>query len=516
MTAAEPHSYRWVQPGDSNAFFGLALDNMTNLVILSSLLIGLFKFPPDLVLFTMVPGTAVGVLAGDLVYTWLAIRLARRTGREDVTAMPFGIDTPSLFGIVFGVLGPVMLLTQDPVLAWKVGMGVTVAMGVVKLILAFAGDWVRRAVPRAALLGSIAGVAILLIAFLPSLKIFADPLVGLVALTLVLVALVGGQRLPWGIPGAFAAVVVGSAIFWGRDLVGWGAPVQVIGEGGALRLAIPWPTLAWLQAFDETLPYLSVALPFALATVIGGIDNTESAIAAGDEYRTRDILLTEALATVLAGACGGVIQNTPYIGHPAYKAMGARAGYTFATGLVIGVGSALGVISLLVGWLPEAAVAPILVFIGLGITAQAFVASPTRHAPAVAMAFLPVVAALLLIHTGGVLSSLELSPADLAGEAKVTHQTLLVLGNGFILTALLWGSAVAWIIDRQLARAALVFVLCSVAALFGLIHSPLQTGALFLPWTVESALPEMLSGAYGAVAGLCWLLGLRQDPRTEF
>ena len=157
---------RWLAPGDWNAFFGLALDNTTQLVILSGLLIGVFKFPAELVLGRMVPGTAAGVLIGDLVYTALAVRLMRRTGRDDVTAMPFGIDTPSLFGLVFGVLGPVMLLTGDPVLAWKVGMGVTVAMGALKLLLAFAGDHVRQLVPRAALLGSIAGVAILLIAFL--------------------------------------------------------------------------------------------------------------------------------------------------------------------------------------------------------------------------------------------------------------------------------------------------------------------------------------------------------------
>ncbi len=504
---------RWIAPGDLNAFFGLALDNTTNLVILSGLLIGLFKFPADLVLFRMIPGTALGVLVGDLVYTWLAIRLMRKTGRADVTAMPFGIDTPSLFGIVFGVLGPVMLLTKDPVLAWKVGMGVTVAMGVVKLILAFAGDWVRRVVPRAGLLGSIAGVAILLIAFLPSLKVFGDPLVGLVALTLVLLTLVGKQRLPWGLPGAFAAVVVGAAVFWGRSLVGWGGPVHPVGEGTALRLAIPWPTLSWVSTLDTVLPYLSVALPFALATVIGGIDNTESAIAAGDEYRTRDILLTEAVATLIAGACGGVIQNTPYIGHPAYKAMGARSGYTVATGLVIGVGSAVGVISFLVGWLPEAAVAPILIFIGLEITAQAFVASPARHAPAVAFAFLPVIADLLLIQTTSALSALGKSAADLTGDAKATYQTLLVLGNGFILTALLWGSALAWIIDRRLELVALTFVLCSVGTLFGVIHSPLPTGAVFLPWAVDSPWPGTLAGAYGVVAGLCWLVGLKREAR---
>lgn len=213
-------------------------------MILSSLLIGLFKFPADLVLFRMIPGTAVGVLLGDLTYTWLAVRLARRTGREDVTAMPFGIDTPSLFGIVFGVLGPVMLLTNDAELAWRVGMGVTVLMGVVKLVLAFGGDWLRQVVPRAALLGSIAGVAILLIAFLPALRLFADPLVGLVSLVILLVALLGKWRLPGGVPGAFAAVAVGALIFWGREGLGLAGPQRPVIEISAPGLALPLPTLA--------------------------------------------------------------------------------------------------------------------------------------------------------------------------------------------------------------------------------------------------------------------------------
>ena len=498
---------RWYAAGDVNAFFGLALDNLTQLVILSSLLIGLFKFPADLVLFRMIPGTALGVLVGDLAYTWLAWRLARRTGREDVTAMPFGIDTPSLFGIVFGVLGPVMLLTKDPQLAWQVGMGVTVAMGVAKLVLSFAGDWARRVVPRAALLGSIAGVAILLIAFLPALKIFADPLVGLVSLVVLLVALVGKRRLPWGLPGAFAAVALGAAIFWAREGLGLAGPGRPVVGIPTPALVLPFPTLAWLGALEVTLPYLAVALPFALATIIGGIDNTESAVAAGDEYRTRDILLTEAGATLLAGLAGGVIQNTPYIGHPAYKAMGARAGYTLATGLVVGVGAMVGVVSLLVGLLPEAAVAPILVFIGLEITAQAFVASPPRHAPAVAVSFLPAIAALLLIQEASLLGAVGKAFADLGGEAKAGYQTLLVLGNGFILTALLWGSAVALIIDRRLRLAGAVFAVASVATLFGIIHSPLPNGALFWAWSAPSAIPAALAGSYGAVAALLWLLG---------
>ncbi len=501
----------WIRPGDLNGFLGLALDNVTQLVILSSLLIGVFQFPADLVLYRMVPGTALGVLVGDLVYTWLAVRLMRRTGREDVTAMPFGIDAPTLFAMVFGVLGPVKLATGDARLAWHVAMATTIAIGLIKTVLAFAGDWTRRTVPRAALLGSIGGVAILLIAFLPFLKVLRDPVTGLVALVVLLMALMGGVRMPFGVPAALASVVAGAALFWARAWAGYGQGSAHLADL-SLGLALPWPTLDWLGALPATLPYLSVALPFALLTTIGGIDNTESAAAAGDEYRARDILVTEAGATVLAGLFGGVIQNTPYIGHPAYKAMGARAGYTLATGLVIGLGAMVGALSVLVAVLPEAAVAPILIFIGLEMTAQAFHASPPRHGAAVALAFVPVVAAVVLIEAGSAIAALGKSARELTGDAATAWQTLLMLGNGFILTALLWSWTLVSIIERRFAVTAALFAVASAATLCGLIHSPLPNGALFWPWAAPTGATAALAGAYGLVAALCCALAWREFP----
>ncbi len=248
----------------------------------------------------MVPGTALGVLAGDLAYTWLAIRLMRRTGRTDVTAMPFGIDTPTRLRDGVRRARSREGRDEDPVLAWKVGMAVTVAIGIVKTVLAFAGDWTRRVVPRAALLGSIAGVAILLIAYLPMLKILHEPLVGLVALLVLLLGLFGGVRMPFGLPGRVRGRAGGRWPSTGAAS-GWAAFARMPSPAARSQLALPLPTLAWLDALPATLPYLAIALPFALVTIVGGIDNTESAVAAGDEYRTRDILLTEALATVLAG-----------------------------------------------------------------------------------------------------------------------------------------------------------------------------------------------------------------------
>src|SRR6185503_1749571 len=176
--------YRWAAPGDVNAFFGLMLDNVMNLVILAGILVFVYGFPEPLVYTRMFPGTALGVMFGDFVYTWLAFRLARREGRSDVTAMPLGLDAPSTIGMAFTVLGPafVSAKTRLPehdaaIEAWQVGMATLFLMGLFKLGMAFVGGTIQRVVPKAGLLGSIAGVGIALMGCLQLGEILAEPLV---------------------------------------------------------------------------------------------------------------------------------------------------------------------------------------------------------------------------------------------------------------------------------------------------------------------------------------------------
>src|SRR6478672_8700647 len=151
---------RWFSIGDLNGFFGLAFDNLTVLSFLAAILIGAFGFPSDIVYSKMFPGSALGVLVGDLIYTLLAVRLARRTNQV-VTAMPLGLDTPSTIGLALAVLGPAFLtlkangMMQDAAAlgAWHIGIATMILIGVVKLALSFAGGWVQRIVPQAGLLG---------------------------------------------------------------------------------------------------------------------------------------------------------------------------------------------------------------------------------------------------------------------------------------------------------------------------------------------------------------------------
>jgi len=476
----------------------------------------------------MFPGTALGVLFSDLVYTWMAFRLARKTGNPHVTAMPLGLDTPSTIGIALVVLGPAFVSLKSTgmpereaaMMTWYIGMATMVMIGLVKLGLSFAGRWVQKMVPQAGLLGSLAGIGLALIGFIPLVDIFGMPLIGLVSLGLVLYNLVARVRLPGHAPGVLVAIALGTSLYYLLGPLGWvGGTFQPLGP---LELHGGWPipSLDFVKGLVPALSYLPIAIPFALLTVVGGINVTESARVAGDDFNTRDILLTEAVATLVAGVCGGVAQSTPYIGQPAYKGMGARAGYTLLTGLFIGLGGILGYIGSIVELIPRAVLAPILIFVALDIMVQAFLACPTRHAPAVAFAFFPTVARLLAIKLGNP----QIVPAEhfaalLQTQGKELPEVLVTvaLGNGFILTAMLWGAFLAELIDRRFKVASLYLALLGCMSFFGVIHSASPAGVMYLPWQLGDALQRAVayqfSLAYLVLAGLVLALGFTKAAK---
>ncbi len=521
MTHSSPTTrLAWIAPGDINGFFGLVVDNLTILAFLASALIGIFGFPAEVVFGQMFPGTALGVLVGNLIYTAMARRLARQSGRDDVTAMPLGLDAPTTIGLALVVLGPAFVGFKQAgmdenaaaIATWHLGMAAMVAMGLLKLVLAFFGEAVTRWVPRAGLLGSIAGIALLLMGFLPLLETLRVPLVGFVTLGLLLYALVAKGRLPWRVPGVLFAFVVGITLYYGlgsAGLLGTGYHTPSISP---LRIALPWPTLGFIDGMAELPRYLPLVLPFGLLMVVGGINVSESARATGDDYRTRDILLTEAVSTLIAGVCGGVAQTTPYIGQPAYKHMGARSGYTLLTGLFIGIGGVLGYVSGLVELLPLAVLAPIIIYVAMDITVQAFEATPKRHFPAVVLAFLPAIAYLLMIKLGnpGIVAPEQFSRLLTDDSHGIPELMVMVmLGNGFIITAMLWATMLAALIDGARGRASAALLVGAGFTAFGIIHSVQPQGALYWPWTLEPRELGMVTqwiAAYLVLAALLWVL----------
>ncbi|MEO8365376.1 MAG: hypothetical protein ABI538_04130 [Pseudoxanthomonas sp.] len=527
MSSTPVHPRRWFVAGDLNGFFGLVVDNLSILGFIAMALIGIFGFPAEIVYQRMFPGTALGVLVGNLLYTRMARRLAAKTGRDDVTAMPLGLDAPTSIGMALLVLGPAFVAFKQQgmeadaaaLATWQLGMASLVVMGVLKLVLSFFGDTVTRLVPRAGLLGSIGGAALALLGFLPLIETLRSPVVGFVTFGLLLYVLVAKGRLPVKIPGVLLAFIVGTALYYGLGLAGLGTPGFALPEAVPLRFTLPLPTLGFVEGLAYTVPYLPLLLPFGLLMVVGGINVSESARAAGDDYRTRDVLLVEAVATLVAGFCGGVAQTTPYIGQPAYKHMGARSGYTLLTGLFIGLGGILGYVSGLVQWLPLAVLAPIIVFVGLDITVQAFTETPRKHALAVALGFLPAIAYLFNIKLG---NPAWIPPEKFAelynstdGHGLPDLATIVTLGNGFIITAMIWTTALVAMIDGRLRHAVLALLIGTALTLFGFIHSVDPRGGIYFPWDLVG-LPKVIMWQFaGAYAALGMLLGLLSLQKKE-
>lgn len=525
-----PQRYQWARPGDVNAFFGLMLDNIAGLVLLVSMLSTGYGFPVDFALAYMVPGTAIGVLVGDLIFFVMAFMLARRLGRSDVTAMPLGLDTPSTIGMVLLVLGPSyaagiesgMEANAAALQTWHIGMCAILVTGVIKAIGAFAANWIHRVFPRAGLLGSLAAIALVLISFSQMPKIGENPIVGLASLVLVFITLIGRKHLPGKIPGALAAVATGCLLYYllYAIQVGTGASLVPVAHSlgdGPVWFPQKWMEawkFEWLGAFWLMVPYLGYIVPFAVVTIVGGVDCAESAASVGDEFKTSRVIGAEAIATVAAALCGGVIQTTPYIGHPAYKAMGGRAAYVLATALFIGGAGLVGYFSYLFVWIPEAAVLPILIFIGIEITAQSFHATPRRHYAAIAVACVPALAKLVAIQIGMFFAVMDFSRVSEGTAAFLQGQMLVinVLAGGFIFTSLIWASAVAKIIDRRFKTAAWYLAAASVLILFGVMHSPLPGDRMFWPTEIVSMTAESRNYviqycvAYLVMAGICFAM----------
>lgn len=497
---------------DLDGFFGLFVDNLVQLLLIIGLCGGLCGMPGELLYGVVLPGSAVSILIGNLFYAWQAHRLARKTGRDDITALPYGINTPSLLVFVFFVILPEYQKTQDPTAAWRLGLLACLGSGIIEFAGSFVGHQIRRATPRAALLSTLAGIAIGFISMTFALQIFHKPLIAMVPLTIVLLGLFSSVRLPLGIPTGFVAVVLGTAVAWimtgiqsaipaspGWLTFGAGNPAAVT---SSLNL-IGWhpPIWCWdeiqlgLTHLGDWLPFLSVVIPMGLFNVIGSLQNVESAEASGDSYSTTTSMAANGLGTILAALFGSCFPTTIYIGHPGWKALGARAGYSSLNGLVIIALAFSGLIGLVAAVIPIEAGAAIVLWIGIIITAQAFQTVPANHAPAVAVGLFPAIAAwgatvmmgTVIAAQGSSLKTIVDPPAVVAADAvetappsppKPTAEVngflvhgLLLMERGYIFTCMILSAASVCLIDRRFGAASIWLLVAGLLTGLGIMHA---------------------------------------------
>src|SRR6266853_2084133 len=487
---------RWWVPGDWNGFFGLFTNVLLNVIVLTGLCLGVVQMPADIVYGRILPALGIALPLGNLYYAYLAWRLAKNEGRNDVTAMPYGPSVPHMFIVVFLIMLPIYLKTHDPLLAWQSGLVWCLVIGAIVLLGAFVGPTVRKYTPRAAMLGTLAGISIAFISMRPAFLGWEEPWLFLLSFAIVLVSWTAGVRLPYGLPGGLAAVVVGTVLAWLARLFHLDMlmePAAVGAAFGQFGLHLPYPSGDFLKAMGAIGPLLVTAIPLGIYNFTEAMNNVESASAAGDNYNLRKILLADGLGAIVGSMLGSPFPPAVYIGHPGWKAVGGRIGYSLATGIAIAIVCFLGLTALLLAVIPLVAILPILLYIGLVIGAQAFQATPSRHAPAVVLALLPNIAAWCQTQVDGALGAAGTSAAKvgmdkLAGTGVVYHGMEL-LAAVRSLPGLILGAIAAFIIDRRFERAAIYAGAGAVLSFFGFIHgtslgfgnsAPVALGYLFV------------------------------------
>ncbi len=508
--AAKSLSIPWWTRGDTNAFFGLGFNILVNVLTLTGLMIGVIAVPADDVLGTVLPALGVALVLGNLYYTFLARRLARRENRSDVTALPYGPSVPHMFIVVFVVMLPVYLATDDPIQAWQAGLAWAFLIGVIVMIGAFVGPYIRKLTPRAAMLGTLAGISITFIAMRPAAQMWEVAWIGMPVLAIILIGFFTNVKLPGNIPIGLVALLVGTAIGWAGGYMSAPDVGQAVSD---IAIGIPDLRLDMLlRGLSDLAPLLGTAIPLGVYNFTEAMSNVESAAAAGDSYNLRSVLLADGAGAVVGSAFGSPFPPAVYIGHPGWKDAGGRASYSLASGAVIGILCFVGLFGVLAALLPVPAIVPILLYIGLLIGAQAFQAVPRLHAVAVVAALLPNLAEWGRGMIDNALSAAGTSAAEVSAEALngagVVYEGLKTLGEGAVLVGLILGTMVTFILDKKFHYAAIASVVGAALSFIGLIHAPEVSWA---------ASPQVSLGylLFGVVCAVFYFLPGAKEPVTH-
>jgi len=480
-------------PGDWNAFFGFGTNILVNMLVLTGLLRFVLKMPDTLVFGRILPALGLMMCLSTFYYAFLAYRLAQKTGRTDVCALPSGVSVPHMFIVTFVIMLPITLKTGDPLKGWSAGLVWVFFQSFILMIGGFVAPYIRKITPRAALLGTLAGVSVTFISMRPALEMYMTPQIGLICFAIILVSWFGGVKYLKGIPAGLVAIAAGMLIAWGSNLFGLGiGGLSVKGLGDAFAnfgFSVPLPAVGQVFSGFEFLGIILVtAIPFGIYDLVEAMDNVESAEAAGDEYPTTRVLTADGIVSLIGCLMGNPFINAVYIGHPGWKAMGGRIGYSAATGLMVVVLSWFGIISVMLALVPVVAISPILLYIGMLIGAQAFQTTPIKHAPAVVVALTPHLAAWAKLQVDTMLGATVTAAqtvgglaGDKVGEVKaaalaslpqqgVLYHGLEVMGGGSIIAGLILGAIAVFIIERDFVKASAFSLAGAVCTYFGFMH----------------------------------------------
>lgn len=265
--------------GDIGGLTYTITNNIVNYLIVIATLSGVLAWPDEIVYGRVIPGMSIGLLLSGLYYAYMAYKLGKKEGRADVTALPSGISTPAMFVILYGVIMPLHYALGDPELTWSAAVAACFIGGLVEFIGGFIGPWMKKRIPRAALLGTVAGIGFIWMATQDVFDVFSDPVIGLPILLVAMVGVFGGYLFKGKFPPLVFAILGGIiyALLLGRT--------QIDFSGIGFYFPNPANSIQGLiNGFAVVLPYLTIIIPIEIYNFIETMDNVEAANAAGDNY----------------------------------------------------------------------------------------------------------------------------------------------------------------------------------------------------------------------------------------
>ena len=510
---------KYFQKGDIDGFFGLFIDNLLQLMVIYELCIHVLQFPTDLVIQKILPGSALSILLGNLFYSHQAKKLMEKENRNDVTALPYGINTPSVFAFIFFIMAPVYFKTKDPDLAWKAGLFACLLSGIMETAGAFVGDFIRKNSPRAALLSPLAGIAITFICMGFVFRIFNNPVIALIPMFLIIITYASRIKLPLKLPGGLVAMFVGIAIAWISYAAGLNvySPKQI--DTGISFTPPVWSVgdvFSLLQE-KEFWGYLAIIFPMGLFNIIGSLQNLESAEAAGDSFETKPSLLANGIGTISAAFFGSPFPTTIYIGHPGWKNMGAKASYSAINGIVIAILCFAGALTFIIKYIPLEAVLGIILWIGIIMMSQSFQDTPQKHYLAVAVGLIPCLAAWAFLLINASVTAAGSNLVDLQGALAgfdIHIGGVISLNQGFLVISMIYSAATVYIIDKKFKMAAIWILAASVCSFFGIIHAYELTKTAVNPVIGFNAAPKYAL-LYLILALILFLMSYMKDDNEQ-
>ncbi|CAF0754359.1 unnamed protein product [Adineta steineri] len=478
--------YPIFRKGDIDGLVALFIDNLATLL---TILLSLQSvFDTDIVYGKIAPGVALSMVWGNFYYVYMARKLAYKEKRDDICAMPYGINTPGAFAFVFGIIFPVYhkcirennnnsnkRLCQE--LAWYIALGSNLITGIVILLLCLFGEFIRRNIPGVALLSSLCAVGFTYLALSQYLSIAASPIVSFLPFVIVMVGYFSGIKVgPF--PIAVIALAIGTGLGWATSL---NKAEDVHNASFIIKAYAPvFPIKAIFSHMNQIGPYLSTTIPTAISIAIGTIQCVESAKRAGDFYPTRESMFADGIGTIIASLFGSFLGMTTYIGHPAYKKMGARQAYSIINCLIYVPLCFFGIIALFLRTIAVVAVNPVIIFIGLFICAETLAITPQRHYPAFLLGIMPVIAdwARTTIINGVVSAYSKLNISNVDFTQNITSQIndfsyrgLENFAGGSLLQCIFITAIMMYMIDRKFIQAAIWSLIAGLLSFVGLIHA---------------------------------------------